>query len=215
MTSGFKLDYKKTGPIVTPEEMHELDRYRDIFYSLKLIGEAIGGVGYGNMSQRLEESDCEVGKRQFAITGRGCSTLENISVNDYAKVIEYDLDNKLVTAEGPVEPSSESLMHGAIYDFDQIYKSVVHVHSKPIWINALKLGIPITPAYAEKGTDRLAIEAQKILKSTNAAELGIIALGGHQDGILSFGKSPKDACMTIIDAFTAALEIHCNYMPIS
>ena len=219
MTTGFELNYKKTGPIVEPGEMHELDRYRDIFYSLKLIGERIAGVGYGNMSQRLEGRgeghDCKTGKRQFAITGRGCSTLENISINDYAQVIEYDIENNLVTAEGPVAPSSEALMHGAVYDFDQLYKSVVHAHSRQIWDCAKELGIPMTPAYAEKGTKTLAIEAQKALESTNAKDLGIIALGGHRDGIIAFGKSPRDACMTIINYFTAALEIACNYAPLT
>ncbi|MFX0136883.1 MAG: class II aldolase/adducin family protein [Candidatus Hodarchaeota archaeon] len=211
----FNLDFTETALNFNNKKIQELNFWREIFYTLKLMGKKLDGIGYGNLSQGVDYLNTKSGKRQFIITGKDSSALEKLTIKNFTKVLEYDFHKNFVKAEGLVKPSSESLTHGAIYDFDNSLKSIIHVHSQHIWKSAKQLNIPITLENAKKGTTELAFDIQRVLEYTHASDIGIIVLGGHKEGIISFGKTPKEAGGIILKYLVASLEKIYGYNPVS
>jgi len=102
-----------------------------------------------------------------------------------------------VTAEGPIHPSSESLIHGALYSADKFSQSVIHVRSTDIWCHAERLGIPFTDSSVEHGTSEIANEIYRLFRDTSVRNQGIFVLGGYEDGVVSFGKTVEEAGMIL------------------
>lgn len=129
---------------------------------------------YGNLSART--------KNGFIITGSG-TDLGKISEKDFAEAVS--VSGGEVKAIGLVSPSSESLLHHAIYCARPDVNAVFHGHDIEVMENAEKLGIPVTEKEAAYGTPELAEEAKKMCKKD------YFILKNH--GILSLGKTMNDA----------------------
>lgn len=179
----------------------ELDYWRQIFYKHRLIGkdkDRYNGEGYGNVSMRLDNNS-EKNKKNFVITGSGTGGLEKLSEKDYSIVLEYyPLRNLVVVQKGLIAASSESMTHGTVYDLNNSAKYVFHAHSQDIWKNASRFGIPITKMDITYGTPEMAFEVERLFKETNVLDIGIFAMGGHEDGIISFGRTAEDTGETIL-----------------
>jgi hypothetical protein len=159
----------------------ELLAIRREMYARGYIGMISGGIGFGNVSQRISDD-------RFIISGTQTGGLPELTINDFARVDSWDLDSNSLSCTGKRKASSESLTHGAIYSAlpDTLY--VVHIHCKPLW-ESLLYKIPTTPEYAEFGTPELAREIMKITLSRE--NCGAIALAGHEDGLVYYGDSAK------------------------
>src|SRR5262249_58668700 len=96
-----------------------------------------------------------------------------------------------------VGPSSESLTHGAIYDIAPAARVVLHGHAPEIWRHARALGIPVTPVEVANGTPQMALEVQRLYRESTLSGTGILAMGGHEDGVLAFGGSAGEAGGTL------------------
>ena len=174
----------------------ELNHWRGILWQQALIGQDPGryeGYGFGNVSQRSGDFNAPRGKRSFIISGTQTGHVPELDNNHYAHVKTYDAATNSVTAEGPIKPSSESLTHGMIYDLDNEIHVVLHVHSPDIWLAADNLGIPVTDTAIPYGTPKMAEEVQRLFNETDVREKKIFSMGGHEDGVVSFGISAEEA----------------------
>jgi hypothetical protein len=165
------------------------------------------GLGYGNVSTRLGPfGDVGRGRRRFLVTGTQTSGRPTVTLADFCVVERYDVAANRVTSFGPVAPSSESLTHAAIYDIAPTARAVLHGHCPEIWRRARALGLPVTPPEAANGTTRMAHEVQRLYRESTFAETGILAMGGHEDGVLAFGASAAAAGEALVRELARALD---------
>lgn len=175
------------GPAADSDVVALLDRWRRPLFDAGLIGHYDElGIGYGNLSVRVG------GGRQFVISGTQTGRVANTSGEHYARVTDYDIDANRVCSTGPVEASSESLTHAAIYQLDPAINGVVHVHSQPLW--QMLLGrLPTTAGDISYGTPEMAHEFERLYRDTDFRSTGVAVMAGHEEGIVAFGGSLEEA----------------------
>jgi hypothetical protein len=165
------------------------------------------GLGYGNVSARLGPfGDVGRGQRRFLVTGTQTGGRPTVTLNDFCVVEQYDIAGNRVKSFGPVAPSSESLTHAAIYDIAPTARAVLHGHCPEIWRRARALGLPTTSSDAVNGTTRMAHEVQRLYRESTFAETGVLAMGGHEDGVLAFGAGAAAAGEALVRELARALE---------
>ncbi len=180
------------GPAADADLTATLDRWRSPLYAAGLIGHYDDlGVGYGNLSVRIGSG------REFIISGTQTGSLEVTSGQHYARVTDYDIDANRVCSTGPVEASSESLTHAAIYELDPTIAGIVHVHSARLWRSLLG-HMPTTTAGVSYGTPEMAHEFERLYRDTDFAVDGVAVMGGHEEGIIAFGRSLEEAARRIL-----------------
>jgi L-ribulose-5-phosphate 4-epimerase len=180
----FKLHWIP-GPPMPYECITALNEWRDKLYKANLIGEDANGIGYGNISRRLDQNT-------FIISGSGTGSLENLTTKHYTKVTGFDLAENTLVSTGPVRPSSESLTHAAVYETIPGCNAVFHIHHLALW-ETLLARVPFTAGHIEYGTPAMAREITRLLKDPLLRERGILGMGGHREGIISFGRDPDEA----------------------
>jgi len=97
-----------------------------------------------------------------------------------------DLESGIVYAIGSRKPSSEAMVHYAIYHARPDIQAVFHGHCDKISRDAEKLGIPITSREEPYGTIAL---VERVLESLDG--LDFLEMRNH--GFLALGKSLDDA----------------------
>jgi ribulose-5-phosphate 4-epimerase/fuculose-1-phosphate aldolase len=202
----FQLDFTPAPPLPAAD-LATINHWRAILYQHKLIGQdpaRYGGYGYGNLSVRLAPYDAPPALRRFIISGSQTGDLPQLGPEHYTIVTEcYPAANRLV-ARGPIRPSSESLTHAAVYALDPTIRAVLHAHSPEIWQMADALGFPITDASVPYGTPAMAAEVARRYATTNMAQHRIFSMGGHEDGIVTFGETAEAAGEVLLAALAAA-----------
>lgn len=131
---------------------------------------------FGNLSARTEKG--------FITTGTGTDHA-NMKPADFAEVISVSVPEKKVSAIGLVAPSSESIMHYAIYSMRPDINAIFHGHDAAVLKNAENLGIPVTEKEEPYGTLELAEQAKKLCNHD------YFVLKNH--GIISLGKTMQEA----------------------
>jgi len=185
------LESRRYGDLVC-----ELIAWREIMALTGLVGQQPGryeGAGYGNVSARVGPRSSAIGRRAFLITGSQTSGKRRIDLADFAVVDGYDYTANRVRSHGRVLPSSESMTHAAAYDASPLVRCVLHAHSPVLWQRRRSLGLPETDPSVPYGTPAMAAEVARLYRETVLPERQILAMGGHEDGILVFGRSPEDA----------------------
>ena len=162
----------------------ELNAYRRRLLQLRLIGVDVNGIGFGNLSMRDGATD------NFYVTGSATAGIQELTLADCAKVVACDFERNCVRYEGSALPSSESLTHAAIYKSDATAGALIHCHDSKLWAAVLNQA-PTTSRAAEYGTPQLAYEIMQLFKRTDVPK--IIAMAGHEAGILTFGKDLEEA----------------------
>jgi L-ribulose-5-phosphate 4-epimerase len=192
-----------------PEARHAalaaaLVAWRAIFAHLGAIGQAAhryGGVGFGNVSGRLGPFPGAPGARPFLITGTQTGGRDCLTLADFCVVERWSVRRNSVRSHGAILPSSESMTHGAIYDLGPHVRFVFHGHCPTLWRAARALRLPTTDPRVAYGTTAMATEVGRLYRETSLAEGRVLAMGGHEDGIIAFGRTPEEAG----SAFTEAL----------
>ena len=110
-----------------------------------------------------------------------------------------------MTQKGKARASSESMTHGMVYDLYEDIRFVFHVHSPEIWGYRNELKIPTTDEKVEYGTPEMAGEVERIY--SEARDKNIFAMGGHEDGIVSLGKTSDEAGSIILNYLEKAKEL--------
>ena len=169
-----------------------LEAWRRPLYQAGLIGQYEDlGIGFGNISVRSHTNGL------FVISGTQTGHIARTRSEHYALVTAYDVDANHVTCTGPVQASSESLTHAAIYELDDAIEAVVHVHSRMLW-ERLRDHLPTTNADISYGTPAMAREFVRLYRDTDFATGGIAIMAGHEEGIVSIGRSLEEAASRIL-----------------
>ena len=141
----------------------------------------------GNVSMRVATGDGERGLLAITPTGRSYADLSR----DEVAIVDFDVEQ----VEGDLAPSSETLLHVAVYETRPDVGAVIHTHSVFASVAAVA-GLDIPPIidemviaiggavrvseYAFPGTDDLANNVRAALGERNAALLrnhGLVGTG--------------------------------------
>jgi hypothetical protein len=200
----YELHFTPAAPLAHVE-VAELCAWREILRRLGLTGQdpaRYGGIGFGNLSRRLVS-----GAARFAVTGSQTGPLPTLDERHFAVVTGCDPFANRLVAEGPITPSSESLTHGQVYALDDSAHFVFHAHSPDIWRAAVHLGIPATAAHAAYGTPAMVVEVERLFRETHTRETRLFVMGGHEDGVASFGRTAQEAGTALVLALARALTL--------
>jgi hypothetical protein len=191
------------------ETVRALVAWREVLARLGLIGQdpaRYEGFGYGNVSARIGPmGDVGRGARRFLVTGSQTAGRRDVTLADFCLVERYDIARNQVTSYGLVPPSSESLTHGAIYDIAPAARVVLHGHAPEIWRGARSLGVPMTRSDTQNGTPGMALEVQRLYRETSLSSTGVLAMGGHEDGVIAFGRTAEEAGSSLVRHLARAL----------
>jgi L-ribulose-5-phosphate 4-epimerase len=182
-------------PPVEEDVIQELDQWRDRLHGLHLIGVTAEGIGYGNMSKRL-------GHGSFLVTGSSTGKHEKLTAAHYTRVTGYSVSENKVITQGPIKASSESLTHAMIYECGAGINAVIHVHHFGLWKSLLQL-FPATDKNVPYGTPEMAGEIERLFRETDVAHHKIFAMGGHEEGVISFGKDLDEAGTILLSQLEA------------
>ena len=173
------------------DKVAALNVWRDIMYKKGLIGMYPDGIGFGNISMRCDE-------KIFLISGSATGGLATLNESHYSLVIDYDLNANSVTCVGPLKASSESLTHALIYECSAATNAVIHIHNLELW-NRLMYHVPTSSETISYGTPEMANEIKRLFDQTALSKEKILVMGGHREGIISFGKDLAEAGNILID----------------
>lgn len=202
------LDRGRYSDIVCP-----LIAWREILALTGLVGQdrrRYEGAGYGNVSVRVGRPGMSLGRRSFLITGTQTSGKRCIGLDDFCIVERYEFDSNHLVSRGPTPPSSESMTHGAVYDLGPHIRCVLHAHSPALWNRRRQLRLPETSPEVAYGTPAMAREVQRLYAAGIFAERRVLAMGGHEDGVVAFGRSPEDAGGALLTWLARAYELDCR-----
>lgn len=188
----FELEWRD-GP-AAPESVHaRLNRVRTELFGYELIGEyklgEYAGIGFGNVSLREAE-------HSFWISGTATGAHPVLSPDQFARVTHVDLDRNFCRAEGPVQPSSESMTHAAIYKASAQINAVLHIHSLEHWKQLLGK-VPTTRKEVAYGTPEMGNEVGRLFLEGELMAEGFFAMAGHSEGLVGYGKSLEGAMKQI------------------
>lgn len=181
----YRCDWEEADPVAAGN-IADLMTWRERLHSWGLIGVYENGIGFGNVSVRLGNS-C-----QFVISGTQTAHLSALGPESYCTVTEFNLEQNFLGCRGPVQASSESLTHAALYLQRDDVGGIIHVHNPKLW-QQLLFKIPTTRKEIPYGTPQMALEMFRLFEEENLAERKILAMAGHEDGIICFGSTLDEA----------------------
>jgi len=188
-TIKFNCIWEKTGPVVPQDVFLTLNKWRCAMFDLHLIGAYANGVGYGNISLRVQ------GSRYFFITGSATGNFERSAPEHYALVTSCNFKKNSVICSGPVKASSESLSHAAIYECRKNIGAVIHIHHLKMWEKLLDQE-PATSFEFQFGTPEIALEIKNLVFKQGTS-MGVVVMAGHKEGILFYGQDLEQTGMLV------------------
>ncbi len=150
-----------------------------IFHKKNLAPPYPGG-SFGNLSFRIRN-----GENSFIITGSRIGLKNSLTNNSFVEVENCDFKNKIIYANGTREPSSESMLHFAIYKARPDINAIFHGHCAELLENAGKLEIPTTSKEEPYGTIELVNSVLEIIDKND-----MVMMKNH--GFIALGKTMKE-----------------------
>ncbi len=187
----FNCEWIKNVINLPKEAFEELNRVRSNLYNMGLVGMDENGIGFGNLSFRID-GDC------FAITGTRTGAKAVLQLTDISIVEDVIIERNYLRCRGLVPASSESLTHAGVYISRKSVKAVIHIHSEDLWQFAIGM-LPSTSKDAEYGTVRLAWEVRDLAKRLN--DRAALVLLGHRPGLLFWGQSMQEVFADIVGLY--------------
>ena len=189
----YDCHWEKTTNATTYKNLPELNKWRNIMYDLKLIGYyKEHKVGYGNISVRYEDSE------QILISGTQTGHLLSLAPEHYALVTKFNIVKNELFCTGPIKASSEALTHAVLYQLDPSCNAVIHIHNLALW-KSLMDKIPTSNPDVPYGTPEMAYEMMRLYKESDLPQCKLMVMGGHDEGIIAFGKDLKEAGDVILE----------------
>lgn len=186
----FYCDWQETA--LPKGDYTELLQTRNDLFAKKLIGyDTVEKVGYGNISCRRQDTTL------FAISGTQTGHIRQLTADHLSFVTDAYIATNTVHCIGPSKASSESLTHAAIYQMIPSAKAVIHVHHKKLWLSLLNK-LPTTDVLIGYGTTNMAMEINRLLAEADLLEHRILAMAGHEDGVIVFGATMQEALGTLM-----------------
>lgn len=187
----FNLEWdEQTAPDSWQQDLADLIEARQILFDAGLIGILPDGIGYGNVSKRA------AGKNNFWISGTQTGGINLLRPDHFALVDSYEISKNKIHCTGPIKASSESMTHAALYEVDSAINYVLHIHKRSAWDLMLNK-IPSTGASIAYGTPEIAGEVMRIKKQAFEQSFGLIAMGGHEEGLIAFGDKLSNALQAL------------------
>lgn len=190
----YSVDYT-VAPAIEAPHWAEMNDARTRLHHLGLVG-LRNGIGFGNLSIRCNGNE-------FLISGTATGAPPVLGPEGYCLIRSFDPEQNRVVATGPVQPSAESMTHGAVYQSCAGVNGVIHIHSRAIFDGMARDRFPSTPESAAFGTPEIAIAIGKCVRELGR-DAGWIVLLGHDEGVIAYGPSVEQALMLI-------LELHGKY----
>jgi L-ribulose-5-phosphate 4-epimerase len=176
--------------VLKPEQIHEINKWRSMLMMKGLIGMYDNGIGFGNISMRIDE-------HTFMISGSATGGIKELTTDHYALVTDFNLAHNQLTCKGMTTASSESLTHAAIYACSKETDAVVHIHHKEKWSNLLHQAATTDSSIAY-GTPEMAFAIQKLIIEDKVGPSRIIVMGGHEEGLIAYGKTLEEAATAFL-----------------
>ncbi|MGB1251451.1 MAG: class II aldolase/adducin family protein [Candidatus Promineifilaceae bacterium] len=203
----FQLDFQSAAAL-SAETIAELNAWRKVLVMMGMIGqtpERYSNYGFGNISRRLTtvahpKADCP-----FIISGTQTGGIADLQAQHYATILNCIPTENRVLAQGPMKPSSESMTHGIVYAVSAETNWVFHAHDPHIWRQATALNIPTTDPAIPYGTPEMSAEVVRLFADSDVSKRKIFSMGGHEDGIVTFGSSAEQAGGVLLTYLAAAL----------
>jgi len=126
------------------------------------------------------------GCNEFIITGAGLHAKCRLNESDFVHIVSCNISQRKVWVKGTRLPSSESMMHYAIYNTLPEVNAVFHGHHQGLIDHADELGLPVTETVCDYGSPEL---IQSIVPLLGKHTLIII----RDHGFLSIGDSMEEA----------------------
>lgn len=200
----YQLDYSEsTAP--EPALIEDISNWRTLLFQMGLIGQdpdRYGGLGYGNISCRIPESD----NHQFIVSGTQTGHLNQLTPEHFCTVTHCDVEGNHLIASGPVKPSSEAITHGAIYQYKSDANVVIHVHCPEIWRCHEMLRLPHSSEDVRYGTPELAAEIKAMMEEGAFDNCQLMVIPGHEDGVISFGATAEQAGHEVVKVLASAIQ---------
>ncbi len=173
------------------DKVAALNMYREIMYNKGLIGMYPDGIGFGNISIRCDENT-------FLISGTATGGIPVLDKSHYSLVTDYNLQTNRLICKGPINASSESLTHALIYESSPSTNAIIHIHNLALW-NQLMHKVPTSDNLVPYGTPEMAKEIKRLFEETSLSNEKIMVMGGHEEGIISFGKNLEEAANVLLE----------------
>lgn len=189
----FVCDWQPSEPLTTlglADQLAELILWRDRIFAAGLIGIYPNGIGYGNISLRLDQNT-------FLISGTQTGHLSHTQPHHYTLVDNWDIAQNTLHCVGPLQASSESLTHAALYVLDPTVRAIVHGHNAQLWQQYRDV-LPTTRASVPYGTPAMAAEMGRLFREESLAERKSLVMAGHEDGLLAFGPTLEAAAQGLL-----------------
>ena len=177
---------------------NELEALRRRLFALGLIGEK-DGIGYGNLSMRHE------GSKSFFVTATQTGNMQSLTREYYTYICDYEFDTFKIISQGAHKPSSEALSHAMIYSIDKRITAVIHVHSLALW-KFMKAEESLATT-AEYGTAEMIEEIRELYDSLDPLINNAFVMKGHEEGIITFGRSVEEAELILLNIIEAYLQV--------
>jgi ribulose-5-phosphate 4-epimerase/fuculose-1-phosphate aldolase len=198
-----RSNFTQCGPI-NLVEYSDLEYWRKKLFKLNLIGEYPDlHVGFGNISVIKNYSHFyQSPLPQFIITGTQTGKYSDLDGRFYTRVLNYDINNLKIEMLGPIEASSEALTHAAIYAHNKNIKAIFHIHSAKIWNGMIKDKTNFTCKSIPYGTVEMARATERCI---DQKDFGSFCMHGHEDGVVSYGRSLDEAGQLILELYNRYL----------
>jgi methylthioribose-1-phosphate isomerase len=188
-----KFQCVRTPGVVRAADVRGLRSVRAALRRVRLIGVDGDGVAYGNLSRRVGRG------ARFVISATGTGALQGLAPEHFVRVERCDLARNRVWCRGARDASAESMTHAAVYAADPRIGAVLHVHDAALWKRLMTSEIPRTPRSAAYGTPAIARAVRDVVRSGGRTS-GVVVMGGHEDGLIAYGRTPGEAWRTLRDA---------------
>lgn len=184
-----------------------LIKWRHLLIKLGWIGQdpdRYGGLGFGNISIRIGSKTTDPDRRRFLITGSQTGGLLHFSRGDCAIVTGFALKDHSLTYFGERKPSSEALSHAAVYAARPCVYACIHAHCPTIWRHRSAVADVCIAAHSKYGSADMSRGIYDALKSDKSSGPTLLAMSGHQDGVMAFGRDFKKAFSRLVEAYLTA-----------
>ena len=194
----YSLRYTRTKEIAV-KECNKIEKIRMRLYSLGLIGAYCDGIGFGNISVRYKK------KSSFVITSKETGEFPKLNPNYYSFVKKVDLEKFTVYAIGPSKPCDEAINHACIYDLDSQINAVIHVHNEKLWDYMLKNDY-LSTNDTLWDSNKIVEDIKKMYKDIDPFLNNAFVLKGDFEGVVTFGKTLKDAEKALLEIIQKLLK---------
>jgi len=185
-----KFQCVRTPGVIRTADVSDLRSVRAALRREGLVGVDGNGVAFGNLSRRVGRG------AGFVISATGTGALQSLKPEHFVHVERCDLRRNRVWCRGARDASAESMTHAAVYAADPRIGAVLHVHDRSSWRRLLKSDVPRTPRSAAYGTPAIARAVRDVVR-TGRRTAGLVVMGGHEDGLIAYGRTPAEAWRTL------------------